>query len=200
MATHLFNGMTGLHHREPGVAASVLTHPTAAASLIADGVHVHPRMLLLAASVLGPERTVLVTDAVAWRAGAAGPVRLELRDGAARLPSGTLAGSATTMDACVRTMVDAGVPLEHALRAASTVPARLLGRTDRGRDRAGPARRSGAAHPRPAGGGHARRRVTRCSPRTGRRAGAQSATSTLADTCSTRRRTTISGGTALRRP
>lgn len=132
MATHLFNGMTGLHHREPGVAASVLAHPTAAASLIADGVHVHPRMLLLAARLLGPDRTVLVTDAVAWRAGSAGPVRLELRDGAARLPNGTLAGSATTMDACVRTMVDAGIELDHALRAASTVPARLLGRRDRG--------------------------------------------------------------------
>jgi N-acetylglucosamine-6-phosphate deacetylase len=132
MATHLYNGMSGLHHREPGVAASVLTHPTACASLIADGVHVHPRMLLLAATLLGPDRTMLVTDAVAWRAGTAGSIGMALREGAPRLPDGTLAGSAVTMDAAVRTCVAAGVELEHALRAAATVPARVLGRHDRG--------------------------------------------------------------------
>jgi N-acetylglucosamine-6-phosphate deacetylase len=132
MATHLFNGMSGLHHREPGVAASVLTHPSAAASVIADGVHVHPRMVLLAARLLGPDRMVLVTDAVAWRRGTVGPVGLELRDGAARLPDGTLAGSVVPMDASIRVCTAAGISLEHALRAASTVPARLLGRSDRG--------------------------------------------------------------------
>ena len=132
LATHLFNGMTGLHHRDPGVAASVLAHPTVAASLIADAVHVHPRMLLLAARLLGPDRMVLVTDAVAWQRGSVGPVQLELRDGAARLSDGTLAGSAVPMDASIRVCVEAGIALDHALRAASTVPARLLGRTDRG--------------------------------------------------------------------
>jgi N-acetylglucosamine-6-phosphate deacetylase len=132
MATHLFNAMTGLHHRNPGVAASVLVHPTCAASLIADGVHVHPRMLLIAARLLGPDRMVLVTDAVAWRAGTVGAIGMELRDGAPRLPDGTLAGSAVTMDAAVRNCVAAGIPLEHTLVAASTVPARLLGLADRG--------------------------------------------------------------------
>ena len=53
-------------------------------------------------------------------------------DGAPRLPDGTLAGSALTMDAAVRTCLAAGIPLEHALRAASTTPARLLGLHDRG--------------------------------------------------------------------
>lgn len=132
MVTHLFNAMSGLHHRQPGVAAWVLTHPTMAAGLIADGVHVHPRMLRLAFTALGADRVVLVTDAVGWRAGSAGPVHLELRDGAPRLADGTLAGSALTMDAAVRTCVAAGVPLEQALSAASTVPARLLGLADRG--------------------------------------------------------------------
>lgn len=141
MATHLFNGMSGLHHREPGVAASILTHGSACASLIADAIHVHPRMLLLAATLLGPDRTVLVTDAVAWRAGPTGPTDptdptgpagMAIRDGAPRLPDGTLAGSALTMDQAVRTCVAAGIPLEHALRAASTVPAQLLRLTDRG--------------------------------------------------------------------
>ena len=133
MATHLFNAMTGLHHRTPGVAAAVLTHRDACASLIADGVHVAPQMLALAAALLGPDRTILVTDAVAWRAGTAGSIGLELRDGAPRLPDGTLSGSALTMDVAVRTCVDAGIDLAHALRAASTVPSRVLGLRDRGR-------------------------------------------------------------------
>jgi N-acetylglucosamine-6-phosphate deacetylase len=132
MVTHLFNAMSGLHHRQPGVAAWVLTHPTIAAGLIADGVHVHPRMLRLAFTALGADRVVLVTDAVGWRARSAGPVRLDLRDGAPRLADGTLAGSALTMDAAVRTCVASGVPLEQALHAASAVPARLLGLADRG--------------------------------------------------------------------
>ena len=132
MATHLFNGMTGLHHRSPGVAASVLLHSTCAASVIADGVHVHPMMLQLAARLLGPDRMLLVTDSVAWRAGTVGAIGMEMRDGAPRLPDGTLAGSAVTMDAAVRTCVASGIAIEHALRAASTVPARLLGLGDRG--------------------------------------------------------------------
>jgi N-acetylglucosamine-6-phosphate deacetylase len=132
MATHLFNAMTGLDHRNPGVASSILAHPTAAASLIADGVHVHPRMIDLACRLLGPERTVLVTDSVAWRSATVGPVRLEVRDGAPRLADGTLAGSALTMDRAVANCVAAGVPLDHALGAASTIPARLLGLSDRG--------------------------------------------------------------------
>ena len=131
MATHLFNAMGGLHHRNPGVAASILTHSSASASIIADGIHVHPRMLQLAATLLGPDRMVLVTDAVAWRAGTVGLVGMELRAGAPRLPDGTLAGSIVTMDAAVRRCVDSGIAIEQALRAASTVPARLLGLTDR---------------------------------------------------------------------
>ena len=132
LVTHLFNGMSGVHHRELGVAALALSHPGVAASLIADGVHVHPRVLRLAAAALGPERTVLVTDAVGWRAGRVGEIGIALVDGAPRLPDGTLAGSALTMDAAVRTCLAAGIPLEHALRAASTTPARLLGLHDRG--------------------------------------------------------------------
>jgi N-acetylglucosamine-6-phosphate deacetylase len=131
LVTHLFNGMSGMHHRSPGVAAWTLTHPTISASIIADGIHVHPRMLRLAFNVLGPDRIVLVTDAVAWRAGSLGPIDITLADNAPRLPDGTLAGSAVTMDAAVRTCVAAGIPLEAALTAASSNPARLLGLHDR---------------------------------------------------------------------
>jgi N-acetylglucosamine-6-phosphate deacetylase len=132
LVTHLFNAMSGMHHRTPGVAAWALSEPAVACSLIADGVHVHPRMVAMAMRLLGPRRTVLVTDAVAWRAGTAGEVGVQLRDGAPRLPDGTLAGSALTMDAAVRTCVDAGVPVAHALTAASTTPATVLGLHDRG--------------------------------------------------------------------
>lgn len=137
LVTHLFNGMSGIHHRSPGVAAFALTNDAVAASLIADGVHVHPRVLRIAFTALGHDRSVLVTDAVGWRAGTAGPVHLDMRDGAPRLPNGTLAGSALTMDTAVRTCVAAGVPLAAAVAAASTNPARLLGLHDRGAIRPG---------------------------------------------------------------
>ena len=132
LTTHLFNAMSGLHHRSPGVAAFALTNDAVAASLIADGVHVHPRMLRIAFASLAPHRAVLVTDSVAWRAGSAGLVGLAMSDGAPRLADGTLAGSACTMDIAVRTCVAAGVETHHVVRAASTNPARLLGLTDRG--------------------------------------------------------------------
>ena len=132
LTTHLFNGMSGVHPRSPGVAAFALTNPAVSASLIADGVHVHPRVLRLAFQALGADRAVLVTDAVAWRSGRVGSIGLEVREGAPRLPDGTLAGSVVTMPEAVRNCVAAGVAAEDALRAASSNPARLLGLHDRG--------------------------------------------------------------------
>lgn len=130
LTTHLFNGMSGIHHRTLGVAGAALTNDQVSASLIADGVHVHPRVLRLAAEVLGPHRMVLVTDAVGWRMDGS---PLQLGDGAPRLPDGTLAGSILTMDRAVRTCVAAGIDPVTVARAASTNPAALLGLTDRGR-------------------------------------------------------------------
>ena len=133
LVTHLFNGMNALHHRRPGVPGAALTDDRVAVSLIADGVHVHPAALRLAFAAKAADRVVLVTDAVAWRAGTAGPVRIELRDGAPRLADGTLAGSAVTMDEAVRLVVQrCGVSLAVAIGAASTNPAALLGLHDRG--------------------------------------------------------------------
>lgn len=122
LVTHLFNGMSGVHHREPGVALFALTEPAVAASLIADGVHVHPRVLRMAFAALGAGRAVLVTDSVAWPSGRGTP----------RLPDGTLAGSTLTMDAALRTVVAAGVDPLDALVAATATPSRLLGLADRG--------------------------------------------------------------------
>jgi N-acetylglucosamine-6-phosphate deacetylase len=133
MVTHLFNAMSGVHHRQPGLAALALTDERLALGLIADGTHVHPRVINLVFRAAA-DRVVLVTDAVAWRAGTAGSTSLALVDGVPRLPDGTLAGSALTMDAAIRTCVhQAGVPLAAAVAAASTHPARVLGLADRGR-------------------------------------------------------------------
>ena len=86
----------------------------------------------MAAQALGRERMVLVTDAVAWRAGSVGSIGMELRDGAPRLPDGTLAGSALTMIDAVARCIRSGIWNEQVLRAASTNPAQLLGLDDRG--------------------------------------------------------------------
>ncbi|MFZ9426999.1 MAG: N-acetylglucosamine-6-phosphate deacetylase [Ilumatobacteraceae bacterium] len=132
MITHLFNAMSGMAHREPGLATWVLNDDRVVAGLIADGVHVHPDMIRLAFRCK-PDAIALVTDAVAWRVGSAGPVSMQLIDGAPRLTDGTLAGSVATMTDCVRVCVKAGVPLADALMAATSVPARVLGLDDVGR-------------------------------------------------------------------
>lgn len=131
LVTHLFNAMTGVHHREPGVAVFAMTEPRVAVSIIADGIHVHPSVVRLAFAAVGP-RAILVTDAVAWRSGHVGSIGVTMRDGAPRLPDGTLAGSALTMDAAIRNCVAAGIELDDAVRAASTQPAQRIGLTDRG--------------------------------------------------------------------
>jgi len=137
LVTHLFNAMSGVHHREPGLATWALTNDRVYASLIADGIHVVPETIALAFAAK-PNKMVLVTDAVAWRAGAAGKVRLAMSDGAPRLEDGTLAGSAVTMPEAVRVCVNqAKVQLTQALLAASTHPADVMGLTDRGRVQSG---------------------------------------------------------------
>jgi len=134
--THLFNAMTGLHHREPGVAGAALTSAHATAELIADGIHVHPAVLRLAAQAM-PRRIALVTDAMRACGLADGTYKLYQHDvtvggGAARLGDGALAGSLLTMERAVQYMVEqAGLPLETVLPLATEIPARILGIADR---------------------------------------------------------------------
>ena len=137
MVTHLFNGMSGVHHRDPGLASVALVDDRITVGLIADLVHVERRAIQLAFRAKPPDRIALVTDAVAWRAGEVGSgtggIRIELRDGAARLADGTLAGGTATMDQMIRNVVQVcGVPIERAIIAAASNPARLMGCTDRG--------------------------------------------------------------------
>ncbi|HEV8629435.1 MAG TPA: N-acetylglucosamine-6-phosphate deacetylase [Thermoanaerobaculia bacterium] len=141
--THLWNAMPPLHHRRPGTVGAALASEAATVELIADGLHVHP-LLLAACARLLPDRVALVTDAMraagmppgAYRLGS---LEVEVGAGAARLADGTLAGSLLTMDAAVRTMVRAGLPLARVLPLASAVPARVLGLSTHGRIAAGAA-------------------------------------------------------------
>lgn len=136
MATHVHNAMSGMAHRDPGLATWVLNDDRVIAGLIADGVHVHPDIVRLTFRCK-PDGVALVTDSVATRRGTAGPVTLNVVDGAPRLPDGTLAGSATTMSESLRTCRNAGVPLDLALRAATATPAAAIGRDDIGVIRVG---------------------------------------------------------------
>ncbi|HEX7132645.1 MAG TPA: amidohydrolase family protein [Iamia sp.] len=133
LVTHGYNAMSPLHHREPGMVGAFLTDDRVTVSLIADGVHVHPTALDVAFRCKPDGRVLLVTDAVAWRAGRVGSIGVAHDGTAPRLPDGTLAGSSLTMDAAVALVVErVGVSLERAVRAASTTPAALLGLSDRG--------------------------------------------------------------------
>ena len=134
--THLFNAMTPFGHREPGVVGAALASADATAELIADGVHVHPAAMWIAARAL-PHRIALVTDAIRACGLDDGTYKLYEHDvtvaeGAARLADGTLAGSVLTMDRAVKNMVElAGLPIEYVLPLATTVPARIAGVADR---------------------------------------------------------------------
>lgn len=137
MLTHTFNAMPVLGHRAPGPIGAALEHQGVVLELIADGLHVHP-ILIAALFRLAPDRIALVTDAMA-AAGQAdgvyrlGPFDVEVRDGAARLSDGTLAGSTLTLDSAIRTAVAAGVPLAGAVLAATATPAGAIRRPDLGR-------------------------------------------------------------------
>lgn len=130
--THLFNAMPSLHHREPGLAGVALTDERLTVGVIADGLHLDPTVVDLAARALG-ERLALVTDAVAALGVAPGPIRLgdveALADSdSVRLPDGTLAGSVLSLDQAVGNLMRfAGVGLEDAVRAVTQTPASLLG-------------------------------------------------------------------------
>jgi N-acetylglucosamine-6-phosphate deacetylase len=139
VATHLFNGMRPLHHREPGPILALLESPDVVVELIGDGVHLHPAIVAHIARTTGSARATLVTDAIA-AAGmsdgdyALGGLDVEVRDGVARLAGGgSIAGSTATAASVFRRAVrDSGLSLTEAVRLAATTPAALLGLDDRG--------------------------------------------------------------------
>ena len=133
-ATHTFNAMRPLHHRtadhrSPGILGAVLTDRRVSADIIADGVHLDPAIVKLFAAAKGPERTVLITDAVSATGMPDGRYRLgsfevDVRDGKC-VADGKLAGSVLTMDLAVRNLARfAEWELPQAIAAASRNPAR----------------------------------------------------------------------------
>jgi N-acetylglucosamine-6-phosphate deacetylase len=138
LGTHLFNAMRALHHRDPGIIGRLLA-PGVAVSLIIDGVHVSPEMVVLVASIKGPDELIFVTDGLAALGQPPGAYRLGGRevisDGTvARLADGTLSGSVVPMAPALGRLVAAGLDPSVAVRAASTTPALLLGEeADHGR-------------------------------------------------------------------
>jgi N-acetylglucosamine-6-phosphate deacetylase len=131
--THLFNAMSAMHHREPGLPGAAFAHPRAVCGLISDGLHVHPEMVGLAFRMLGPDRLCLVTDAIAAAGMQDGEYRLATRTvyadgGVPRLGSGAIAGSVLTMrEAFKNILAFTGCTVPEAARMASTTPARLIG-------------------------------------------------------------------------
>lgn len=135
--THLFNAMRPLGHREPGVAGAALTSPEIVVQVIADRIHVADDVLRLVLAC-APARVALVTDAMAGAAKGdgsyvLGDVEVTVTDGVARRADGALAGSVLTMVEAVRNLHALGAPLEHAVAAATTIPASVIGRSDVGR-------------------------------------------------------------------
>ncbi len=132
-ATHLFNRMTPINHRQPGLAAAVLDSDEVTAEVVCDGFHVHPSMVRLALSAKQPANVMAITDATA---GAGLPRGSRTTIGGrpitvgdvAHLEDGTIAGSVLTMDrAFARLVTLIGVGLVDAATICSTTPARALG-------------------------------------------------------------------------
>jgi N-acetylglucosamine-6-phosphate deacetylase len=143
VATHLFNAMPPIHHRDPGPVPLLLTDPRCWVELIADGVHLHPDVVRMALEAAGPDRTVLVTDATPAAGAGDGDYRLGARavrvaQGQARLlePNGrpgALAGSTLTMADAFAFVVGLGVGIPGAARMAATTPALAHGLVEVGR-------------------------------------------------------------------
>jgi N-acetylglucosamine-6-phosphate deacetylase len=135
--THLFNAMRPFLHRDPGIVGAALARDDVVVSIILDGIHLAPETAMVAWRAAGG-RLALVTDAIT-AAGVAdgsysfGNLDVRVHEGTVRGPDGVLAGSVLTMIEAVRNLHALGVPLEDALGAASSTPARVLGDPSLGR-------------------------------------------------------------------
>lgn len=137
-AVHLYNAMTGMSHREPGVVGAVFDSKHVTAELICDGIHIHPAAVRTTFEMMGPERMILISDSMRstgmpdgeYDLGGLAAIKkgreVRLKDG------GAIAGSGTDLMDCLRTVVlDMGLPLEIAVAAATINPARRIGISDK---------------------------------------------------------------------
>jgi N-acetylglucosamine-6-phosphate deacetylase len=132
-ATHTYNAMRGLHHREPGTLGAVMVNDAAFAQLICDNVHVHPAAMLALYRCKGPDKIAVITDAMEATGLGDGdfvlaPNTVYVRAGVARLANGALAGSTLTMDVAFRNIIAAtGCSVAEAARMCSSTPAASIG-------------------------------------------------------------------------
>lgn len=136
-ATHLYNAMPPLSHRAPGVIGAAFDAPHAFVELICDGVHIHPSVVRATFQMFTDDRIVLISDSI-MATGlpdgeyALGGQAVTVRGNRATLHDGTLAGSATNLMDCVRTVVQQmNVPLESAIKAATQNAAKSIGLYDK---------------------------------------------------------------------
>jgi N-acetylglucosamine-6-phosphate deacetylase len=137
--THLFNAMSGVDHRAPGLAVAALADDAVWVELIADGVHVHPALWPLITRLKPADRLLLVSDAITLAGMGDGRARIGrlavevVGQRVTLVGTTTLAGSVIALDDAVRNLVGSGVPLPYAVAAASRNPLAMLGVSDRGR-------------------------------------------------------------------
>ena len=142
-ATHTYNAMRPLQHREPGVVGAVMYFDKIYAELIADGVHIHPAAMQILLRVKGLDKVVLISDSAPLAGLPDGEYEWEhkpiyVREGRCVLPDGTLAGAHALLDTGVRNLVNLlGLPLEQALIPATRTAADSVGAKQKGRLAAG---------------------------------------------------------------
>ncbi|TGA99753.1 N-acetylglucosamine-6-phosphate deacetylase [Sporolactobacillus shoreae] len=135
--THVYNGMRGMHHREPGILGGALLHHELYNELICDGIHVCQGMVNLAYKLKGSDRMILITDAMRAKCLKNGTYDLGgqevlVKDGLAVLASGTIAGSVLKMDQAIRNILDfTDATLEDIVQMGAVNPARQCGIFDR---------------------------------------------------------------------
>lgn len=130
-ATHLFNAMMPLHHRDPGIIGAAADHPQVMVEIICDGIHIHPSVIRTVFRIFGDDRVVLISDAMRATGMEDGIYELGGQDvykkgNRATLKDGTLAGSATNLFECMKKAVSFGIPLESAIKAATINPAKSV--------------------------------------------------------------------------
>jgi N-acetylglucosamine-6-phosphate deacetylase len=136
--THCFNGMRPIHHRDPGLIVAAFEESHVSVQAIVDHVHLHPAIVRLLYRIKGPDKMVLITDALQAMGMGDGEYvfgghKVRVSQGVATLADGTLASSTVTMNEALAKTVQSGIPLHDAVVMASQTPADVLGLSSKGR-------------------------------------------------------------------
>jgi N-acetylglucosamine-6-phosphate deacetylase len=136
--THCFNGMRPIHQRDPGVVIAAFEESSVSVQAIVDDVHLHPAIVRLIYREKGPDKMVLITDALQAMGMGDGTYlfgghEVKVSNGVAKLTDGTLASSTVTMNEALQKAVQSGIPLKDAVMMATQTPADILGMLNKGR-------------------------------------------------------------------